>query len=318
MPTTYPIEIEPVDISAYEAGNTGVSHVTSFDSGRPGPHVMVMAVTHGNELCGAITLDRLFRSDVRPPQGKLTLGFHNVAAYQSFDANDPTASRFIDEDLNRVWGTDVLDGERDTQETRRAREMRPIIDSVDLLLDIHSMTSDSPALMLCGPLEKGRDLALKVKSPAYVVADAGHAAGTRLRDYGHFGDPQAAQNAVLVEAGQHWRKDAVAVSMDVTLRFLRHTDAITEDFFGQHIATVEADLPAQQFIEVSGPHTIENDAFKWAETYTGMELIENAGTVIGWDGDDEVRTPYDNCVLIMPNRLKSKGHSAVRFGKLIR
>ncbi|MEK9723253.1 MAG: succinylglutamate desuccinylase/aspartoacylase family protein, partial [Rhodospirillaceae bacterium] len=160
--TAFPVEIEPVDISAYAAGNTGVPYVTTFDSGKPGPHVMVMAVTHGNELCGAITLDYLFRNDIRPVQGRLTLGFHNVAAYERFDAANPTASRFVDEDLNRVWGLDVLDGARDTHETRRAREMRPVIDTVDLLLDIHSMTTESPPLMLCGPLDKGRELAARV------------------------------------------------------------------------------------------------------------------------------------------------------------
>jgi len=316
MVTTFAIEISPVDISPYAAGNTGIPHVTTFDSGRAGPHVMIMAVTHGNELCGAITLDYLFRNDVRPEHGKLSLGFHNVAAYESFDPADPTASRYIDEDLNRVWGLDVLDGGRDTHETRRAREMRPMIDTVDLLLDIHSMTNVSPALMLCGPLDKGRDLALAVNSPQYVVADAGHAAGTRLRDYGRFAHPSATQNAILVEAGQHWRNDAVSISMDVALRFLWHTGAISEDFFNQHIATSESDLPAQKFVEVTGPHTIQNDTFKWADTYTGMELIKTAGTVIGWDGAVEVVTPYDDCVLVMPNRLKQKGHSAVRFGKL--
>ena len=313
----YPIEIEPVDISAYKEGNTGVPYATTFDSGTPGAHVMVMALTHGNELCGAITLDYLLRHDIRPTQGKLTFGFHNVAAYATFDPNDPIASRFVDEDLNRVWGLDVLDGDRDTLETRRAREMRPLIDTIDLLLDIHSMTNDSPALTLCGPLDKGRDLALALKSPAYVVADAGHAAGTRLRDYGGFGNPAAPQNALLVEAGQHWRADAVAVSMDVTLRFLRQTGAISEDAFQAHIKSDEANLADQKYIKVSGPHTIESDFFSWADDYTGMELIEKAGTVIGRDGARDVVTPYDNCVLIMPNKFKTKGHSAVRFGQLM-
>ena len=313
----YPIEIEPVDISAYKGGNTGVPYVTTFDSGTPGPHVMVMALTHGNELCGAITLDYLLRHDIRPIQGKLTFGFHNVAAYSMFDRTDPIASRFVNEDLNRVWGVDVLDGDRDTEETRRARAMRPVIDTVDLLLDIHSMTNDSPALMLCGPLDKGRDLAFTLKSPIYVVADAGHAAGKRLRDYGRFGDPAARQNALLLEAGQHWRADAVTVSMDVALRFLRYTGAIHEDVFQAHINSDEATLADQKYIKVSGPHTIKSDVFTWADDYTGMELIEKAGTVIGWDGDREVVTPYDNCVLIMPNKLKTKGHSAVRFGHLM-
>ena len=62
----YPIEIEPVDISAYKVGNTG-PYVTTFDSGTPGPHVMVMALTHGNELCGAITLVTCC-ADIRPIQ----------------------------------------------------------------------------------------------------------------------------------------------------------------------------------------------------------------------------------------------------------
>lgn len=311
------IEIEPVDISPYRNGNTGVAYVTTFDSRKPGPHVMVMAITHGNELCGAITLDYLFRNGVRPVRGKLTLGFHNVAAYQTFDPENPAASRFVDEDLNRVWSADVLDGGRDTAETRRAREMRPVIDTVDFLLDIHSMTNDSPALMLCGPLEKGRALAMAVKAPGYVVADAGHAAGTRLRDYAAFGDAAAPQNALLVEAGQHWRADSAAVSTDVAFRFLRRTGAISEDQFAAHVETADAGLAAQKYIEVSGPHTIRTDAFKWAGDYAGMEVIESAGTVIGWDGDAEVVTPYDNCVLVMPNRLKTKGHSAVRFGRLV-
>ncbi len=53
----YPIELIAPDISAYRAGNTGIDYVTTFDSGNAGPHVMISAVTHGNELCGAITLD---------------------------------------------------------------------------------------------------------------------------------------------------------------------------------------------------------------------------------------------------------------------
>ncbi len=315
--TPYPMEIEPVDISAYKKGNTGVPYVTTLDSGSTGPHVMVMALTHGNELCGAITVDYLLRHEIRPTQGKLTFGFHNTAAYLSFNPDNPTASRFVDEDLNRVWGVEVLDGDRETSETRRAREMRPVIDTVDLLLDIHSMTNDSPALTLCGPLEKGRDLAQRLKTPAYVVADSGHAAGTRLRDYGKFSNPATPHNALLVEAGQHWRADAVTISMDVTLRFLRHTGVISEDIFRAHVKTDEANLADQQYIEVSGPHTIKNNSFTWSKNYTGMELIKKAGTVIGRDGDRDVVTPYDNCVLIMPNKLKTKGHSAVRFGRLM-
>ena len=58
-PNNYPVELRAPDIESYRKGNTGVEFVTTFDSGKPGPHVMINAVTHGNEICGAIALDAL-------------------------------------------------------------------------------------------------------------------------------------------------------------------------------------------------------------------------------------------------------------------
>ena len=69
-------------------------------------------------------------------------------------------------------------------ELARARELRPLLDEVDVLLDIHSMQQRCEPLMLCGPQDKGRALALDLGAPATVVADAGHSAGRRMRDYG--------------------------------------------------------------------------------------------------------------------------------------
>ena len=39
--------------------------------------------------------------------------------------------------------------------------------------------------------------------------------------------------------------------------------------------------------------------------------------MIAWDGDEPVRAPYDNCVLVMPvpNNMKT-GLTAVRLGRL--
>ena len=157
---TYPVSLTPPDISAYRAGNTGVEYVHQFDSGKPGAHVMVSAVVHGNELCGAIAVDHLLQNGVRPLQGKLTLAFMNVVAYHSFDPDTPTASRFVEEDFNRLWTKEVLEGDRDSVELRRARAMHPIVETVDLLLDIHSMQTATTPLMMAGPLAKGRELAV--------------------------------------------------------------------------------------------------------------------------------------------------------------
>lgn len=310
----YPVELEPVDITPYKSGNTGVDYVTTFDSGNPGFHVMITAVTHGNELCGAITLDHFFKNDVRPIAGKITFAFSNYQAYQSFDPANPSASRFVEEDMNRVWGDDVLNGPRDTVETLRAREIQPILDQADMLLDIHSMQHPTPALMLCGPLAKGQQLAKDLAAPDYVVSDKGHAAGKRMRDYGGFGDPMSDKNALLLEAGQHWEASSAAVSIDVALRFLKLFGAIDMD------TLMEDHLPLgedQALIEVTHPITITAEQFRWENAYTGFECLEQEGTIIGWNDDEPVRTPYDDCILIMPNRRLHKGQTAVRLGKQI-
>ena len=310
-----PIELSPPDISPYRAGNTGVPYATTFDSGKPGPHVLLTAVVHGNELCGAIALDFLFHENIRPQQGRLTLAFCNVAAFLRFTPDNPTASRFVDEDFNRVWSPDRLDGTQQSAELARARELRPLVDSADFLLDIHSMQQATAPLMMCGPLEKGRRFAREVGVPELIVSDEGHAAGRRMRDYGGFGDPASPKNALLIECGQHWEAASADVAKQAALAFL-----VT-------LGTIDASVPGrfklppkpakQRLIEVTTAVTISGNHFVFADDYRGLEVIAKRGTEIGRDDGKPVRTPYDDCVLIMPSRRLSKGQTAVRLGRFL-
>ena len=310
----YPIELTPPDISPYKAGNTGVDYFTTFEAAAPGPHVLVTAVVHGNELCGAIALDHLFRENLRPARGKLTLGFVNVGAFHSFDPAQPKDSRYIDEDFNRLWDVATLEGERDSAELRRAREIWPLIDQADFLLDIHSMQHATVPLMMAGPLPKGRDLARGVGIPETVVSDAGHSAGRRMRDYLGFAEEDSPRNAVLIECGQHWEASSREVAIETVYRFLRHLEAITPEAAEPFVSEA---APDQKFIEVAGPVTIETDEFRFAEDYKGLEVIAEAGTVIGYDGDKEITTPFNDCILIMPSQRLKKGESAVRLGRFV-
>jgi len=313
----YMIELTPPDISAYRAGNTGIDYVTRFTAPQAGPHILVMGLTHGNEICGAIALDALLRANVRPRRGTLTLAFNNVAAYREFDARYPIASRFIDEDFNRLWSPATLDGPRRSAELERARALRPVVDAADYLLDLHSMQYATAPLMLAGLLGKSRDLARRVGIPELIMCDAGHAAGPRIRDYGGFGDAASAKAALLIEAGQHWEERAAEVATDVTLRFLIALGAVTRDDVAALGGPDFDASPRQRVIEVTQAVTIGGDRFEFTEPYVGLEVIEKEGSLIGHDGDREVRTPYDNCVLIMPSRRLVRGQTAVRLGRYV-
>jgi predicted deacylase len=313
----YNVELVPPDISAYRAGNTGVDYVTTFAASEPGPHVAVFGLTHGNEICGAIAIDRLFRANIRPRRGKLTLAFNNTGAFLEFDPRYPIASRYIDEDFNRLWSPATLDGPRNSAELQRARAMRPIVDQADYLLDLHSMQYATAPLMLAGLLDKSRGLACQVGIPEIIMCDAGHAAGPRMRDYGGFGDPSSPKTALLIEAGQHWQKRAGEVAMDVTLRFLIALGVVTRDDVAALGGPDFDTTPRQRVIEVTEAVTITGNRFEFIQPYIGLEVIPKKNTVIGRDGDREVRTPYDNCVLIMPSRRLIRGQTAVRLGRYV-
>ncbi len=313
----YPVELDPPDISPYRAGTTGPEYVTTVDSGIAGPHVLVTALTHGNEICGAVALDRLFRSGLRPRHGKLTLAFDNVAAYQRFSPRYPVASRFVDEDFNRVWDTATLDGARQSVELARARALRPFVDAADYLLDIHSMQHATAPLMLAGTLGRSVALARKVGIPELIMCDVGHAAGRRMRDYGAFSESGSPKTALLIEAGQHWQKATAEVATDVMLRFLVALGSLTRD---QAAPLGGADFdrrPEQKVIEVTEAVTITSDRFEFAGDFRGLEVLTPMGTLIGRDGAREVRTPYDDCILIMPSRRSGKGQTAVRLGRYV-
>lgn len=316
MSNPYPVELTAPDISVYAASNTGIPHVWTFDSARPGPHVAITALVHGNEPCGAVALDWLLRREVRPLRGALSLAFVNTAAHAAFDPADPDASRWVDEDFNRLWAPGRLDDpdhRRVTSEVARARQIRPWLDGVDLLLDIHSMQHPGPALMLSGMLAKGRALAAGVGTPRICVGDRGHAEGMRMRDYGGFSEPGSPRNAVLVECGQHWARGSAEVAIDTALAFLRHTGAVAADYGADWTAGRPPPGP-MQFLQVTEAVTIETEDFRFARDWTGFEHLPR-GTLIGHDGPREIRAPHDPTVLIMPSRRLSPGKTAVRLAQ---
>jgi predicted deacylase len=304
-------ECEPVDISNFRNGNAGIPYVVSIDSGQPGPHVQINALTHGNEVCGAAALCALRERKVRPNLGRLTFSFANVAAYERFDPNRPFASRYIDEDLNRVWAPALLNGPRTSVELARARTLRPLVDNVDFLLDLHSTALPAPPMLLCGRRKKGLQLARSMGFPAYVIADAGHAAGPRMRDYGAFDDDASPKTAMLVECGQHFAATSKNIAVETALRFLLTCGVIDRTPSG---LLLPSRYEHQKLIRVSHAVTIETERFFFADDYRCFDVVSRAGTVIARDGSTEVRTPYDNCVLVMPTRQPVKGQTAVRLG----
>ena len=299
------------EISPWAVGNVGIAGVSSFESGRPGPHVALLSLMHGNELAGAIVLDQLLRLELVPAHGKLSFAFLNLAAFERFDPLRPTASRFLDEDMNRVWDEAILNGPRHSIELDRARDIRPFIDTVDVMLDLHSMLWPSESLILSGVPAKGRVLAKAIGTPSLVVADHGHVNGRRLIDYQRFSSVETPYTACLVEAGQHWEQATVDVILASVAGLLRHLDVVPPD----------APLPAGARTSIGRVATVTTAVtamtsnFAFVQTFRGGDIIPRRDTLIATDGGTEIRTPHDDCLLVMPSLRPSRGHTAVRLGR---
>lgn len=315
--TELQFELALPDISAWRAGNTGTEGVWHFDSGLPGRHVMLTALVHGNELCGAWAVKGLLEAGVRPARGSLTLAFCNLAAFDRFDPAAFDASRFVDEDLNRQWSTERL-ADAHTRERRRALELLPFVQGTDWLLDLHSMHERSAPLLLTGPHARNIELARRLRAPMHVVVDEGHQDGTRLRDHGRFGlaDADAGDaRSLLVECGFHGDASSREVAQDISARFLVEAGVIDGASAATALAGWRRPDPARQcLLRVTGGVTARSSGFRFLQPYTGLEVIPQAGTPIGDNDGEGVTTPYDHCVLVMPSvRQARAGVTVVRF-----
>jgi predicted deacylase len=308
----FPVHLPRPDLTPWLAGNFGLPGAWRFTAAAPGPHVVITALVHGNEIAGALALDHLLRAQPRPLRGSLTLIFANLDAFARFDPEHPTTSRFADEDMNRLWDAAVLECNRDSLELARARALRPLIDSADILLDLHSMLWPSDALILCGPTAKGRELATEIGVPPLVVADHGHIGGRRLIDYAAFTDPASPRAAILVEAGQHWEPATVTTMLETVAALLAITGlgAAREPDAG-------APNAQPRLAEVTVAVTATSGAFTFAGTYRGGDIIKRRNTLIAMDGGTEIRTPHDDCLLVMPSLRPSRGHTAVRLARFV-
>lgn len=294
-----PFALDKPALGNWRRGNTGVEGVWRFGSDAPGHDVLITALVHGNELCGAWALLDLLNAGVRPRRGALTLALCNLAAFDRFDASKHDASRFVEQDMNRVWGPALRAAASPTQEQRRARELLPFVERADALLDLHSMHEPGPPLLLTGPHQRNIDLARRVGTPEHVIVDGGHSDGLRLRDHGRFGNAESGAESLLVECGWHGDLASHHVALDICARFLTYVGAVDA---ADLAPTWHLDPPRQQqVLDVTHGIVARSNATRFAQPWASGQCIAPAGTVLGWREDEPFATPYDDCTLVMPS-----------------
>lgn len=313
--------LQKPELGSWRAGNTGTEGVWQFDSGHAGRHLMIAALVHGNELCGAWALLGMLHSGLRPQRGRLTLAFCNLQAFDRFDASNHDAARFVDEDLNRQWSAERL-ATPSSQERRRAVELRPYVEQADWLLDLHSMHEPSAPLLLTGLQPRNLRLARTLGGSAAIVIDGGHSDGVRMRDYGRFsGSDESAgpTRSLLLECGYHLDPSSREVAQDYCARLLLAADLLDRVALDAALPgwlQSDAARPALA-LQVRAAVVARSERFSFVAPYSGLERIAKAGTVIGDNDGEPVLTPFDDCVLVMPSTRQARaGVTVVRLASV--
>ena len=101
--------------------------------------------------------------------------------------------------------------------------------------------------------------------------------------------------------------------MDVTRRcvdaLLRHVGMLPAD--------AEDRVARQRCAEVTLAVTAATGGFAFVQPFRGGEVIARRNTLIALDGATEIRTPHDDCLLVMPSLRPSRGHTAVRLARFV-
>lgn len=266
--------------------------IKTYNSNKPGLNLVIMAGVHGDEKCGLEAFNIILQS-FQPISGRITFIIGNPKAVavnrREFEAN-----------LNRMFRPDksITDQEKEAYEYKRARELMPILANADALLDIHSSTTKQTVpFIIC---EK-QSYACVQYLPAKVVVsgiDALHPTGTDafVNQSGGLG--------ICIECGNHDDAAATEVAILAIKNFL--------DYFGS-IDKKLKHIPAEKrFIQADWIYKNEG-VFTLGREYREFEKIQKS-EVIGFDGDKEIKAPYDGVILFPHNRTEVNTE-AFLFGK---
>ncbi len=320
-----PLEISPSSLAAYEQGNTGVPYVHRFESGKSGPHVLISTLTHGNEFCGMVAARHLLDADIRPRCGTLTVSFNNVAAYNSFDVAAPYDSRQITHNLNRIFSKAQLESEERSIELDRARELAPVVEAADHVLDIHSTSMAVQPFWVYPGYQRNASVATALGHPSvHLVMPTGMQTGTPLTQSGKFGSEfvhgKPEGSAMVVECGQHFAHESGRVATYVTMAYLAHFGLVGAEHVPPLPQSLQASLAmgqgAQRRYKLLQTWVTQTTEFRFARPVVGFETFE-AGELIAQDGEKPIHAPEGGCTLMMPPRRFIVGREAFYITQLV-
>ncbi|WP_309082892.1 succinylglutamate desuccinylase/aspartoacylase family protein [Chelativorans sp.] len=304
------------DLEPYRRGNAGIPYAFTFDSGRAGPHVLVTSLAHGNEPGGLEAVLAILEHGIRPLCGRLSLAICNVAAYEAFNGVDPYGTRFVEEDFNRVWSDEKLDGEGHSVELDRARELRPLVADADFLIDLHATPYEASPYFVLRPGTRAIGLAERIGLPhTRFLFNQGSAHAPTLSNYRQFSDPHSNAIGITLECGLFFAAESKLVAQAAVARLLQLNGMISDADFAA-LATWRDTRPRRDIV-VEYPEITRTAQMRFLARPGDFQPFAE-GEIAAFDGDRPIPAPFEGALVLWIKQTFEKDVQAFMWGRIVR
>ncbi len=288
--------------------------IGDYQGERNGPTLIVIGGIHGNEPAGLIAAQRILdRLDDEKPgafAGRIVALAGNLTAL----ADEDPHLRYIETDLNRMWTPEMVHEARIIPENERSAEQREQLELLDVIeteragakgpvyvLDMHSVSSESPPFVFVEDSLPARRLAMRFEIP--IILGFEEELRGLLVDYC---TNTLGLTSLLIEGGVHEDPE--------TADALEHAIRIALDAIGAWPVDSAYDTPCPNaaldsfarghgrlVYDVRFRHPILHEHFQVDPKLHAFDPVRREQTVVAIDGQQPITAPL-NGLLFMPNR----------------
>jgi uncharacterized protein len=299
----------PLVSSVFETiGIPGVVKTSATASAAANPCLAVFGSIHGNEPCGLRAIERL-RAELESGELQLQAGTlylvhgnprateqHERHTRGGVDLNRVFDYRFVTELPAALW----------TYEHERALALRPLLDQLDVLLDLHSTTAPAPAFAISSALPASHVLAHAL-GLGYVTS--GWETPELLGDKVVMAPlTQRGAPAVSVECGQHHEPESAAVAYTCLRRALHQLGMLPFP----SLLTLPAVSCTRLLLRAAVKRP--SSSFKFVKPLSSMQPLAT-GELIGCD-EHLALSAQRACYVIMPNDTVAVGEDMLYIAQL--
>jgi len=277
-----------------------------YETGTPGPTLIVLGGLHGNEPSGVHAARRVLErlQQERPPlRGQVVALAGNLEALAR-------QRRFLTRDLNRAWtedrvtrlrdGDPALNSPEDMQQRDLLRIMEEAGERADghriIVLDLHTTSGESPPFTVMSDTRRNRRIAFGVPGP--VLLGLEESIDGSLLSYA----TERGHVAVLVESGQHDAERSIDLHEAVIWLTLASAGCLTPrevpDYELWRRRMDEACKGLPRVVELRYRHAIDDgDDFRMEPGLRGFTPIRK-GDLLARDRRGEIRSQHDGHLLM--------------------